>query len=112
VVDDHEDTRELLHQVLVHAGAIVQLASSAREALLLLEAVDVVVTDYSMPGETGAWLLERVREVPRPVPVIVLTGYADVYARELSLAPFARVLRKPIDPGALCDAVGEVSRRQ
>jgi CheY-like chemotaxis protein len=62
-----------------------------------------------MPGDTGLWLLERVREGPRPVPVVVLTGYADLHARELGAAAFARVLRKPVDPWQLCRVIRELA---
>jgi CheY-like chemotaxis protein len=109
-VDDNADTVDLLQQALTYAGAAVRAAFSAREALTALDDVDVVITDYSMPGETGVWLLERARERPRPVPVIVLTGYADVHMAELAAAPFARLLRKPIDPWALCREVRDVAR--
>jgi two-component system, OmpR family, response regulator len=98
VVDDNDDSRDLLGQALTEAGAMVWLASSARDALTMLNDVDVVVTDYVMPGETGVWLLERANARARPVPVIVLTAYADLHAVELASAPFARVLRKPVDP--------------
>jgi CheY-like chemotaxis protein len=110
VVDDHEDTRDLMEQALIHAGASVVAAASARGAARALDSIDIVVTDYSMPGETGLWLLERVCERPRPVPVIVLTGYADLYAKELAKAPFARVLRKPLDPWQLCHVITAVLR--
>jgi CheY-like chemotaxis protein len=108
VVEDHEDSRDFLEQVLTHAGASVTAAGSAREAFGVLDGIDLVITDYSMPGDTGGWLLERVRERPRPVPVIVLTGYADLHGHELARAPFASVLRKPIDPWRLCEVVWTV----
>jgi two-component system, sensor histidine kinase and response regulator len=108
VVDDHDDTRDLLEQVLSHAGAAVTTAASAREALERTEGVALIVTDYAMPGETGQWLLERVAQGPRPVPVIVVTGYAERYARQLAEAPFARVLTKPVDPWQLCEVVAAV----
>jgi len=110
VVDDHQDTCDLMEQALTHAGASVVAALSAREALRAVDSVDLVVTDYAMPGETGLWLLERIREQPRPIPVLVVTGHADRYARELGQAPFARVLRKPLDPWQLCDVVATVLR--
>jgi diguanylate cyclase len=111
IVDDHGDTLDLLQQTLTFAGAAVRAVPSAREALAAVDDVDVIVTDYSMPGDTGRWLLERVGERLRPVPVIVLTGYADLYVAELAKAPFARVLRKPMDPWALCRVVREVTGR-
>jgi CheY-like chemotaxis protein len=110
IVDDHADTRTLVSEVLTYAGASVIVAASAREAASLLDGADIVVTDYAMPGETGLWLLERVRERRYPIPVIVVTGYADLYAKELRTAPFARVLGKPIDPWQLCETVAAVLR--
>jgi hypothetical protein len=44
------------------------------------------------------------------VPAIVLTGYADMHVIELATAPFARVLRKPVDPWKLCRDVRDVVR--
>jgi CheY-like chemotaxis protein len=108
VVDDHHDTRQVFDQALGLAGAVVSLAASAREALGYLDRVAVIVTDYAMPGETGLWLLERVLERAQPVPVILVTGYADLYAKQLATAPFARVLRKPVDPLQLCTVVAAV----
>jgi CheY-like chemotaxis protein len=108
VVDDHHDTREVFDQALGLAGAVVRLAASAREALGDLDRVAVIVTDYAMPGETGLWLLERVLERAKPVPVMLVTGYADLYSKQLATAPFARVLRKPVDPLQLCTVVAAV----
>jgi CheY-like chemotaxis protein len=112
VVEDHDDSRDVLAHWLAHAGARVSVAASARQAFASLanEEVDIIVTDYSMPGDTGLWLLERVLERPKPVPVIVVTGHADLHARELRRAAFARVLRKPVDPDRLCQEIAAVLR--
>ena len=66
VVEDHDDSRDLLEQVLQHVGALVVATRSADEALIHLGDVDVVVTDIAMPGHDGFWLL---LEVPRPHPL-------------------------------------------
>ena len=108
VVDDDEDARALIELVVLYAGARVITASSAPDAIEAVADVDVVVTDYSMPGQTGLWLLERVRERTPDVPVIMLTGYADYLGKHLTQAPFARVLRKPVDPQQVCDTIAEV----
>jgi CheY-like chemotaxis protein len=106
VVDDDDDTRDILQQVLRHEGALVTTASSAREALASIAVADVIVTDLSMPGEDGLWLLAQVEQTPRRVPVIVVSGFGDYY--NLSGAKFARVLRKPVDPWRLCEAIRAV----
>ena len=108
VVDDDEDARALIELVVLYAGARVITASSAPDAIEAVADVDVVVTDYSMPGYTGLWLLEQVRERTPDIPVIMLTGYADYLGKHLTQAPFARVLRKPVDPQQVCDTIAEV----
>ena len=93
VVEDDEDARYILGGVLTYAGAVVRTAASAREAVMALDGrddVDVIVTDYSVPGDTGLRLLAHARDRPRPVPLIALTGYAGMQVKELDGCPFAR----------------------
>ena len=103
LVEDHDDTREALDAYLTIAGAIVLSASTALEALPQVVMCDVVVTDLAMSGRDGRWLVGQVRAGARPVPVIAATGYDQDY--DLSQAPFARVLTKPVDPELLADAI-------
>src|SRR5258706_9271808 len=112
VVEDHEDTRLMLEQCLAVEGATVVAVSTAPRAVNVLaeREFDAIITDYSMPEGTGAWLLERVRQLRQPPPVIVLTGYMERDIVELRRAPFARVLRKPVETEALCDEILAVLR--
>jgi CheY-like chemotaxis protein len=112
LADDDAATCYAVQHCLEREGATVMVASSARQALALIveSAFDVVITDYSMPGDSGLWLLERVRERPNPVPVILVTGYRDL--DELQRAPFARILQKPVDPDALCEEILDMLRSQ
>ena len=106
VVEDHDDSRDILEQVLSHAGAHVVAVSNARAALSLVSDVDIVVTDFAMPGEDGCWLLRQVEGGPHRVPVIVVTGFSD--DPDVKSASFARVFRKPTDPWRLCADIREV----
>jgi CheY-like chemotaxis protein len=110
VVEDHDDSRDLLEQVLEHVGALVVAARSAEEALTHLGDVDVVVTDIAMPGHDGFWLLHEVQRHHPSLPVIAVSGYSDLQERALREAAFARVLRKPIDPWVLPREVAAVVR--
>ena len=110
LVEDHDDTREALDAYLTFAGAIVLSASAALEALPQVVMCDVVVTDLAMSGRDGRWLVDQVRTSARPVPVIAATGYDQDY--DLSQAPFARVLTKPLDPELLADAILHVLGRK
>jgi hypothetical protein len=63
VVDDEEGPRALFSDILAMVGARVTVASSAREALAIIERdrPDVLVSDIMMPGEDGYWLIKAVR---------------------------------------------------
>jgi CheY-like chemotaxis protein len=58
IAEDHDDTRDILEQVLRHLGATVTAVALAREVLGIAAAADIIVTDLAMPGEDGVWLLE------------------------------------------------------
>ena len=102
LVEDHDDSREILQALLQYRGASVTAAASAKEGLAQLGATDVVLTDIRMPGEDGYWLLREVQQSARPVPVIAVSAYSDLEAPALAGAAFARVLRKPVNDGTLC----------
>ena len=110
LVEDHEDSRDILQQVLTYEGALVSTAASAREALAKIGVVDVVVTDVAMPGGGGLWLSTQIEQSPHRLPVIAVTGFAD--DDDVVGASFARVLRKPIDPWRLCTEILEVLGRR
>ena len=64
LVDDDEDTRMLLDESLRRRGFDVQPVASAQECLEWVRDrdVDVVVTDFQMPGMSGIELCEQLRE--------------------------------------------------
>jgi PAS domain S-box-containing protein len=77
-VEDEPEVLDVVRAMLVAAGHSVVSAASGQEALQLFERepIDVVVTDLGMPGMTGLALAEEVKR-RRPVPVVLLTGWAD-----------------------------------
>jgi PAS domain S-box-containing protein len=95
-VEDEPEVLDVIRAMLVGAGHTVFSAASGREALALFERepVDVVVTDLGMPGMTGLTLAEEVKR-RRPVPVVLLTGWADelddTHARHVDV-----LLAKPV----------------
>lgn len=108
IAEDHDDTRDILEQVPRHMGATVTAVALAREALDMVTAADIIVTDLAMPHEDGVWLLEQVNQQPRPIPVIVVSGFAESHVPRLAQAPFARKLLKPVDPWRLAEVIVEV----
>ena len=62
-VDDTPDSQEVLGLILESAGAEVKLASSAKEAIRLLESwrPNLIIADIGMPEEDGYALIHQVR---------------------------------------------------
>lgn len=104
LVEDDNDTREVVAVLLEQAGACVTAASGARAAVELLADAppDVIVTDLGMPGEDGFWLARHVRDSGLAVPMVALTGFADTEMRARALAEgFQAHVAKPVDPDHL-----------
>jgi two-component system, NtrC family, C4-dicarboxylate transport response regulator DctD len=80
LIDDEEEMRRSSAQALELFGLEVDTFSSAEPVLELVGyAFDgVVVSDIRLPGMDGMTLLQRIREVDPEVPVILVTGHADV----------------------------------
>ena len=115
VVDDEPDARELFSSILEAAGATVQNASSAAEAVRILRErrTDVLLSDIEMPGEDGYQLLERVMADDRigdeRLIVIAVTAHARPTDRRRALdAGFHSHLPKPIEPRDLVAVIGSL----
>jgi DNA-binding NtrC family response regulator len=114
VVDDELSVRESLRLILKERTA-VSLAPSAEAALTLLEqqAFDVVLLDILMPGMDGLELLERLRALPAPPQVIMLTATKTVKTavRAMKLGAFDYVT-KPFDIDELLLLVERAAQSQ
>ena len=112
VVDDDQDTREVLRHVLAAHRAEVRVAATVREAIAELDAArpHVLVSDIAMPGEDGYDFIDCVRrrapERGGAVPALALTAHARAEDQARALAAgFQRHAAKPIDPAELVRAV-------
>jgi CheY-like chemotaxis protein len=113
LVEDTDDTRELLTFVLEQCAAVVTAVASALDALdaFQRDRPQIVVTDLAMPGHDGYWLLRQVRaHAPATdVPAVALTAFTERYSREQALAAgFDAFLPKPIEPDVLVSALRSV----
>ena len=104
VVDDHEQARASIADILRHAGHAVTCAASAAEALAKLETAspDVILTDLQMPGLSGVDLQDHLIARGHRIPIIFITGYPDenVRARAMKAGAVA-FLSKPVNPDHL-----------
>jgi CheY-like chemotaxis protein len=118
VVEDEDDTRELIMDVLQRYGAEVRPANSAAAACELLEEwrPDVLVSDIAMPDEDGYSFIRRVRTLPPErggdMPAIALTALAGAADRRTALGSgFQEHLAKPIDPTTLVITIAALMGR-
>ena len=115
VVEDDEDTRELVRATLEHAGAQVETVGSASEARreMLEESPDVLVSDIRMPEEDGYSLIQSLRTAGVTTPAIALTANARREdAEEARTAGFQIHLAKPIDAARLVEAVAALHEQR
>lgn len=80
VVDDHDQIRIMLQFELQQWGYGVEVATSAEEALEILQhqSIDLLLTDLHMPGKSGLELASWARQHIPHVAVILMTGEASV----------------------------------
>ena len=69
--------RFALSEIMEENGIDVVCAASTDEALKHIEGVDVVVTDFAMPGRNGLELLDEVRALDAKMPVIMVTAHGS-----------------------------------
>jgi len=77
VVDDDDASRVILREMLLEAGYDVVEAADGLMALGVMEkrAVDLMITDRSMPGLDGLELLGKLKEKKKLVPTLVVSAY-------------------------------------
>jgi len=115
VVDDDDDTRELVEAVFLAVGAEVVSAHSVDEALAFVKAneFDLIISDIGMPVRDGHDLIHAVRALPAArgsVPAIALSAFHDRGQRAKSLeAGFSLYLTKPFEHNVLLEAVKDLT---
>jgi PAS domain S-box-containing protein len=118
VVDDESDARSVIKRLLEDCGVIVTTATTADEAVTLVEVErpDVLVSDIGMPGEDGYALIRRVRALGHTrggtVPALALTAYARAEDRVRAVrAGFQTHVVKPVEPAELITMVASLAGR-
>jgi two-component system response regulator HydG len=108
VVDDAQDTVEVLSRNLASRGIRVTAAASAMEAIGVLDSspIDLVITDFHMPGVDGMDLTRYVRENRPDTEVVMITGYGSIGNAVTAMkAGAGEYLTKPFTDKELFDAI-------
>jgi signal transduction histidine kinase/CheY-like chemotaxis protein len=115
LVDDEDEVRQALAEMLVAQGHTVVAASSGPDALRSLgqdAGIDLVITDLVMPAMTGWELADAVKASRPALPVGIVTGWGDVpEAAPATQVAVDFVLSKPVTLETLADALGRLGER-
>jgi two-component system C4-dicarboxylate transport response regulator DctD len=101
VIDDDAEVREALAETLELAGFAVATAQSwaAAKPIVAAGGAEIVVTDVRMPREDGFSVLRGVQAIDKEIPVIMVTGHADVQMGVRAMRQGAYdFIEKPIEP--------------
>jgi two-component system response regulator HydG len=107
-VDDDPTIGLLLEDTLLRAGHRAVGARSVPQALQALSHGDIelIISDFKMPGMTGLELLAHLRDEAYDIPLIMVTGYASIeHAVQAIKAGAADYITKPVRPEQLEHAV-------
>lgn len=108
LIDDDEGVRQSVAFLLATAGFAVRVYDSASAFLAALPTLQsgCIVTDIRMPGMDGLELQRQLRQRKVSLPVIVITGHADVpLAVEAMKAGAVDLIEKPFSDDALLGAI-------
>jgi len=113
IVEDEAKMRRLLELNLGEEGFTTHAAADAEAGLRLLsqEKIDLVVTDFKLPGMNGLEFLQAIKRVDASLPVVIMTAYgsvesaveamkvgaSDYVLKPFSLAEMVLVIRKELD---------------
>ena len=113
LVDDEKMVADMFEHSLTNIGYSVTKMTNSQEALSLFESApddyDIILTDQTMPGLTGAELAKKSLEIRPNIPVILLTGYSETFSsHDAHSIGIKEYLMKPIVPGNLARAVRRI----
>lgn len=112
LIDDEPDVRESTAQALDLAGFSVQEFQAAERVMDLVSFgfPGVILTDIRMPGMDGLTLMNRVHEIDRDIPVILITGHGDVQLAVRAMREGAYdFVEKPFASGQLAEIVSRAA---
>ncbi|MBI4613237.1 MAG: PAS domain S-box protein [Planctomycetes bacterium] len=111
IAEDEEPVRRLLVRAISARGYRVLAAATAREAIEIAagpDPIDLLLTDVVLPDIAGPELARRLREMRPGLRVLLATGYAGDWLRDVGAASPWPVLSKPFSLQELARKIREV----
>ena len=115
IVDDDDETLDLIEQILKEEGFKAQRFHSVEELLPRLpqRSFDLIFSDLMLPGASGLDLLRTLREMGLDTPFVLITGYASLdSAIEAVNKGASYYIKKPFTIEEIRFAISRVRQRQ
>ncbi|MBI5605361.1 MAG: sigma-54-dependent Fis family transcriptional regulator [Deltaproteobacteria bacterium] len=115
IVDDEEDVREVLSDLLTLEGYTCLTAHDGETALKIIfrQNPDLLLLDYKMPGMDGIEVLGRVKDLKPGLPVVMLTGYGNIAGAVKAMKSGAQdYLAKPFLSHELIKVIQQILKTQ
>lgn len=113
LVEDHDDTRQLLQMILRQKGHAVHAAATGEDALALAEkgSFHLVISDLGLPDISGSALMSQLRSRYPKLRGVAVSGYGmEEDVRRSKESGFDHHLTKPVDPARLDRLIGELAQ--
>ena len=112
VVDDSDDTRDMMAKLLEMESFTVVTAEDGNEGLNIAasERPDLIITDINMPNLNGIEMIKELRKRPgfESVPIMAITAYGNGVAKEALEAGADRAATKPVRFNSLAVEIREM----
>ena len=111
VLDEDSKTIDSMRLFLSPRGYRVATARDANHGVQLADELrpSLVITDLFLPGHSGFWVLEKLKNRPQPAPVLMLAGMGGVAQRAFAeLLGVDEYLRKPVSMNRLFEVVSRL----
>jgi PAS domain S-box-containing protein len=122
VVEDDNDSREVLQLFLEQTGAVVESVPSAKDAYAVFNRLprllpDIIISDLAMPEEDGYSLISRIRQLPPDrggkIPAMALSAFATNDSKQRALdCGFDQYSSKPFEPDIITRDVIDLMRKK
>jgi DNA-binding NtrC family response regulator len=115
VIEDDQQMREMLRQMLQRAGHTTVGAGDGQEGMQIVreQIIDLIITDIIMPDQEGLETITQVRREHPNIPVIAISGGGrvepDNYLRSAKLLGAAYAFAKPLNREEIISVVTELT---
>ena len=110
VVDDEDEVRDLLADILTENGHQVETASDGSQGIEMFKKndYDLVFTDLGMPGMSGWQVAEKIKNINRKTPVAIITGWnVELKESEMRERGVNLIVNKPFKVNQVLNLVQE-----